>query len=51
MQELRDTLRRDDIDSGLAALIPRLEKAVLDSEKRRQDRIEQNISGVTNLTK
>ena len=50
MQELRDTLRRDDIDSGLAALIPRLEKAVLDSEKRRQDRIEQNISGVTNLT-
>ncbi|MFG0720122.1 GGDEF domain-containing protein [Pseudomonas sp. GLN_6] len=50
MQELRETLRRDDIDSGLAALIPRLEKAVLDSEKRRQDRIEQNISGVTNLT-
>ncbi|PTS82302.1 GGDEF domain-containing protein [Pseudomonas sp. HMWF032] len=50
MQELRETLRRDDIDAGLAALIPRLEKAVLDSEKRRQERIEQNISGVTNLT-
>lgn len=50
MQELRETLRRDDIDSGLAALIPRLEKAVLDSEKRRQARIEQNISGVSNLT-
>ncbi|WNF46971.1 diguanylate cyclase [Pseudomonas sp. SG20056] len=50
MQELRDILRRDDIDSGLSALIPRLEKAVLDSEKRRQDRVEQNISGVTSLT-
>src|SRR3989338_4607491 len=50
MQELRDILRRDDIDAGLSALIPRLEKAVLDSEKRRQDRVEQNISGVTSLT-
>lgn len=50
MQELRDILRRDDIDSGLSALIPRLEKAVLDSEKRRQDRVAQNISGVTSLT-
>jgi diguanylate cyclase len=50
MQELRDILRRDDIDAGLSALIPRLEKAVLDSEKRRQDRAEQNISGVTHLT-
>lgn len=50
MQELRDILRRDDIDAGLSALIPRLEKAVLDSEKRRQDRAEQNISGVTSLT-
>ena len=50
MQELRDILRRDDIDAGLSGLIPRLEKAVLDSEKRRQDRVEQNISGVTSLT-
>jgi diguanylate cyclase len=50
MQELRDILRRDDIDSGLSALIPRLEKAVLDSEKRRQERVAQNISGVTSLT-
>lgn len=49
MQELRDILRRDDIDSGLGALIPRLEKAVLDSEKRRQERVAQNISGVTSL--
>ena len=50
MQELRDILRRDDIDSGLSALIPRLEKAVLDSEKSRQDRLELNVSGVTSLT-
>ncbi|WP_339904893.1 diguanylate cyclase [Pseudomonas guineae] len=50
MQELRDILRRDDIDAGLSALIPRLEKAVLDSEKSRQDRLELNVSGVTSLT-
>ncbi len=50
MQELRDMLRRDDIDAGLSALIPRLEKAVLDSEKRRQERADMNVAGVTNLT-
>ena len=50
MQELRDILRRDDIDAGLSALIPRLERAVLDSEKSRQDRLDLNVSGVTSLT-
>lgn len=50
MQELRDILRRDDMDNALAALIPRLEKAVLDSEKHRQTRAEQTIAGVTGLT-
>lgn len=50
MQELRDILRREDIDAALSALIPRLEKTVLDSEKRRQERATQNISGVTSLT-
>ncbi|MDP3816450.1 GGDEF domain-containing protein [Pseudomonas sp.] len=50
MQELRDILRREDIDAALSALIPRLEKTVLDSEKRRQDRATQDISGVTSLT-
>ncbi|WP_339080515.1 diguanylate cyclase [Pseudomonas sp. TMP9] len=50
MQELRDILRRDDIDVGLSALIPRLERAVLDSEKSRQDRLDLNVSGVTSLT-
>ncbi|MGQ7960036.1 GGDEF domain-containing protein [Pseudomonas sp. SP16.1] len=38
MQEMRDILRRDDMDAALGGLIPRLEKAVLDSELRRQQR-------------
>lgn len=41
MQDLREILRRDDMDGGLSALIPRLEKAVLDSEQRRQQRVGQ----------
>ena len=41
MQDLREILRRDDMDVGLSALIPRLEKAVLDSEQRRQQRVGQ----------
>jgi diguanylate cyclase len=41
MQDLREILRRDDIDVGLVALVPRLERAVLDSEKQRQQRIAQ----------
>jgi diguanylate cyclase len=41
MQDLREILRRDDMDAGLSALIPRLEKAVLDSEQRRQQRVGQ----------
>ena len=50
MVELRETLRRDDIDVALAALIPRLEKAVLDSEQRRQERVEQNANAIEGLT-
>ena len=50
MQELRDLIRGEQMDNGLSALIPRLEKAVLDSEQRRQLRIEQNIAGITGLT-
>ena len=41
MQELRDILRREDIDAPLSALIPRLEKTVLDSEHRRVERMGQ----------
>ncbi|MBP5943709.1 MULTISPECIES: GGDEF domain-containing protein [unclassified Pseudomonas] len=41
MKEMRDVVRTDDMDAGLAALLPRLEKAVLDSEQRRETRIDQ----------
>ena len=50
MQELRELIRGEQMDAGLSALIPRLEKAVLDSEQRRQQRVEQNIAGLSGLT-
>lgn len=50
MQELREIIRGEQMDAGLSALIPRLEKAVLDSEQRRQKRVEQNVAGITGLT-
>lgn len=49
MKELREIIRRDDMDAGLAGLIPRLEKAVLDSEQRRQQRTQQNIDALGEL--
>ena len=49
MKEMRDVVRTDDMDAGLAALLPRLEKAVLDSEQRRETRIEQVSSALTSL--
>ncbi|QLC72985.1 diguanylate cyclase [Pseudomonas sp. LPB0260] len=49
MQDLREILRRDDIDVGLAALVPRLERAVLDSEKQRQQRIAQVAGALAGL--
>ncbi|MGE8496878.1 MAG: GGDEF domain-containing protein [Pseudomonas sp.] len=49
MQDLREILRRDDMDGGLSALIPRLEKTVLDSEQRRQQRAEQITSALSAL--
>lgn len=41
MKEMREIVRKDDMDAGLAALIPKLEKAVLDSEQRREERAAQ----------
>ncbi|MFJ4345095.1 diguanylate cyclase [Pseudomonas sp. NPDC089401] len=41
MKEMRDVIRSDNMDAGLAGLIPRLEKAVLDSEQRRETRMNQ----------
>jgi diguanylate cyclase len=49
MHELREIVRRDDMDAGLSALIPRLEKAVLDSEQRRVERATQVTSALGGL--
>ncbi|TWC39693.1 diguanylate cyclase [Pseudomonas sp. SJZ079] len=49
MQDLRAMLRREDMDAGLSALIPRLEKTVLDSEQRRQQRSEQVVGALAGL--
>ena len=49
MKEMREIVRKDDMDAGLSALIPRLEKAVLDSEQRREQRIEQMGTALTSL--
>lgn len=50
MHALREVLRQDDIDHGLAGLIPRLERAVLDSEKFRHQNIEKIDSALLQLT-
>lgn len=49
MKEMRDVVRTDDMDAGLAALLPRLEKAVLDSEQRRETRVNQTSTALTAL--
>ncbi|MHC5347247.1 GGDEF domain-containing protein [Metapseudomonas furukawaii] len=49
MQELREIIRGEQMDAGLSALIPRLEKAVLDSEQRRQQRAEQSVGALAAL--
>lgn len=49
MQEMREILRRDDMDAALGSLIPRLEKAVLDSEQRRQQRAGEAAAALASL--
>lgn len=49
MQEMREILRRDDMDAALSGLIPRLEKAVLDSEQRRQQRAGEAATALATL--
>ncbi|AJA13415.1 DeoR faimly transcriptional regulator [Pseudomonas putida S12] len=49
MKEMRDVIRSDNMDAGLAGLIPRLEKAVLDSEQRRETRMHQVSDALTAL--
>ncbi|WP_087501054.1 GGDEF domain-containing protein [Pseudomonas sp. SID14000] len=49
MKEMREVIRSDNMDAGLAGLIPRLEKAVLDSEQRREIRMNQVSDALTAL--
>ncbi|AGZ32958.1 diguanylate cyclase [Pseudomonas sp. Rh2] len=49
MKEMREVIRSDNMDAGLAGLIPRLEKAVLDSEQRRETRMNQVRDALTSL--
>lgn len=49
MKEMRDIIRTDEMDAGLAALLPRLEKAVLDSEQRRETRVNQTSAALNAL--
>lgn len=49
MKEMREVIRTDDMDAALAGLLPRLEKAVLDSEQRRETRVEQMSTALTSL--
>ena len=49
MKEMREVVRTNDMDAALAALLPRLEKAVLDSEQRRETRVEQINTALTTL--
>ncbi len=49
MKEMREVIRSDNLDAGLAGLIPRLEKAMLDSEQRRETRLGQISTALTAL--
>ncbi|WP_166364611.1 GGDEF domain-containing protein [Pseudomonas akapageensis] len=49
MKEMREVIRTDNMDAALSALIPRLERAVLASEQRRETRIVQTSTALTSL--
>ena len=49
MKEMREVVRTTEMDAALAALLPRLEKAVLDSEQRRETRVEQVSAALNTL--
>lgn len=49
MRELREILRDDVQDDRLGALVPRLERAVLDTERSKQDRLEQLTAALHRL--
>lgn len=50
MRELRELLRDGELDDRLAALVPRLERAVLDTDRGRRERIAQISGALHKLT-
>lgn len=50
MRELRDVLRDEVQDDRLGALVPRLERAVLDTERSKQERLQQLADALDRLT-
>ena len=50
MRELRELLRDGELDDRLAALVPRLERAVLDTDRGRRERIAQLSGALHRLT-
>ena len=49
MRELRDVLRNDVEDDRLGALVPRLERAVLDTERSKQERLKRLTEALDRL--
>lgn len=49
LQQMREVLGDGDLDNGLDVLVPRLEKAVLDSDRRRQERTQQMTEALQRL--
>lgn len=50
MRELREVLRDEIQDDRLGALVPRLERAVLDTERSKQERLQQLADALDRLT-
>ena len=50
MRELRELLRDGELDDRLAALVPRLERAVLDTDRGRRERVAQLSGALHRLT-
>lgn len=49
LRQMREVLRDGDLDDGLSTLVPRLEKAVLDSDRQRQERTRRLIEALHGL--
>src|SRR5690606_12178008 len=50
MRELREIIRRDDMDGALEELIPRLERTLLDGDSQREQRTRQVLTALEELS-